>query len=167
MPFLKTIQYRGGIARFQIPASWVEEYEPQGGGTFYEPVDDTGTLRINVLGFDRKADSRTPAPTAFDLLACTRSGDEVEVLPSGAAIARYVTHAEERGENLRIHNWQIGICVPPTHFRIVVFTYAIVEGQERDPKMMEKLKLLDRLIATGEYPAVEGVAGDYYHEPVA
>ena len=167
MPPLKTIQYRGGTARFQIPASWVEEYEPQGGGTFYEPGDDTGTLRINVLGFDWKADSRASAPTAFDLLTCTRSVDEVEVLPSGAAIARYVTHAEESGEHLRIHNWQIGVCVPPTHFRIVVFTYAIIEGQERDSKMQDELEWLDRLIATGEYPAVEGVAGDYYHEPAA
>jgi hypothetical protein len=106
-------------------------------------------------------------PTAFDLLTCTRSADEVEALPSGIAIARYVTHADESDERLRIHNWQIGVCVSPTHFRMVFFTYTIVEGQERDSKMQEELELLDRLIAAGEYPAVEGVAGDYHHEPAA
>ena len=33
---LKTIVYRGGIVRFKIPANWVEEYEEDGGGTFYQ-----------------------------------------------------------------------------------------------------------------------------------
>ena len=46
---LKTINYRGGIIRFQIPNDWVEEYEDVGGGTFYKPGDDTGTLRVNVM----------------------------------------------------------------------------------------------------------------------
>jgi hypothetical protein len=32
----KTIVYRGGIVRFRIPAHWIEEYEHEGGGTFYE-----------------------------------------------------------------------------------------------------------------------------------
>lgn len=165
MPTLKTIQYRGGIARFSLPASWAEEYEPRGGGTFYEPGDDTGTLRINVLDFQRQTDSTGPIPTAFDLLTRTRSVDETEALPSGVAVARYLTHAKESGEQLRIYNWRIGICVSPTHFRIVVFTYTIVDGQERAPDMQTELRLLDSLIVSGEYPAVEGVAGDFYHEP--
>ena len=46
MTALKTIIYRGGIARFRVPHSWVEEYEPEGGGTFYEDGPDTGTLRM-------------------------------------------------------------------------------------------------------------------------
>ena len=39
---LKTINYRGGVVRFRIPASWNEEYEEAGGGTFYAPGDDSG-----------------------------------------------------------------------------------------------------------------------------
>src|ERR1700747_2081414 len=34
---LKTINYRGGIIRFQIPNDWVEEYEDGGGGGLYKP----------------------------------------------------------------------------------------------------------------------------------
>jgi hypothetical protein len=165
MSQLKTIRYRGGIAKFQVSASWVEEYEPRGGGTFYEPGDDTGTLRINVLGFERQQGGTESIPTAFDLLRRTRRVDETEALPTGAAVARYVTHADESGEHLRIYNWQIGVCVSPTHFRIVVFTYTIVDGQERESGMQEELRLLDTLIVSGEYPAVEGVDGDFYHEP--
>ena len=166
MSQLKTIQYRGGIARFQLPSSWVEEYEPRGGGTFYEPSDDTGTLRMNVLDFERQPEGGDTVPTAFDWLTRTRSVEETEALASGAAVARYVTYAEEDGEDLRIHNWQICICVSTTHFRMVVFTYTIFDGQERGPKMQAELQLLDHLIIAGDYPARIGASGDYYHKQV-
>ncbi len=160
---LKTIVYRGGIARFQIPASWVEEYEPRGGGTFYEPGDDTGTLRINVLGFEWPAESENVDRTAFEILALTRNIDEIELLPRGTPVARSVNQENENDVLLRIYNWQICLCVPPMSYRMVVFTYTIIEGQHLDPKMQEELQLLDRLIVAGEYPPVEGVSGDYFH----
>lgn len=124
-------RYRGGIAKFQLPASWVEQYDPLGGGTFYEPGDDTGTLRINVLDFERQQGGTDSIPTAFDLLTLTRSVDETEALPNGAAVARYVTHAEESGEDLRIHNWQIGVCVSATHFRIVVLLTRLLTDKSK------------------------------------
>jgi len=48
---LKTVHYRGVLVVFQIPDHWVEEYEPAGGGTFYDPDDESITLRLNVLTF--------------------------------------------------------------------------------------------------------------------
>ena len=53
----KQIVYRGGIVAFKIPASWREEYAPDGGATFYEEGPDTGTLRLNVLSFEKKKDT--------------------------------------------------------------------------------------------------------------
>lgn len=50
----KTINYRGGVVTMEIPAHWKEEYEPKGGGTFYEDRADSGTLRLNVLTFEDK-----------------------------------------------------------------------------------------------------------------
>ncbi|HSI65722.1 MAG TPA: hypothetical protein VLE43_21530, partial [Candidatus Saccharimonadia bacterium] len=47
----KTVTYRGGVVVFDLPARWVEEYEPSGGGTFYEDTPQSGTLRLSVLGF--------------------------------------------------------------------------------------------------------------------
>ncbi len=46
---MKKITYRGGLISFQIPKDWIEEYEENGGGTFYEDSQESGTLRINVL----------------------------------------------------------------------------------------------------------------------
>jgi hypothetical protein len=66
----------------------VEEYEPQGGGTFYAAGDDTGTLRINVMDFERPADGVAPGQSAYDFLAGMQSVRDVERLPSGNAIAR-------------------------------------------------------------------------------
>jgi len=48
---MKTIEYRGGVVSFRIPSKWKEEYEEKGGGTFYEPVQDSGTLRLNIITF--------------------------------------------------------------------------------------------------------------------
>ena len=164
MVTLKTINYRGGIARFQVPSSWMEEYEPQGGGTFYEVGEDTGTLRINVMDFESPADKVIGAKTAYDLLTSLESVGETECLPSGNAIARSSRTGLESGENLLIYTWHVGVCVTPTHFRMVVFTYTILAAQEHEPTMQQELELLDRSIANGEYPAVRGVAGDYVHE---
>ena len=50
----KPVIYRGGLVSFNIPSRWREEYELQGGGTFYEVGEDTGTLRLNVLTFEKK-----------------------------------------------------------------------------------------------------------------
>ncbi|MBL8085918.1 MAG: hypothetical protein JNN26_25045, partial [Candidatus Obscuribacter sp.] len=52
---MKTIVYRGGIVKFQIPSHWKEEYEEEGGGTFYEDSADSGTLRLNVLTFESES----------------------------------------------------------------------------------------------------------------
>ncbi|MBK8594774.1 MAG: hypothetical protein IPN83_04160 [Holophagales bacterium] len=45
---MKSITYRGGLVTFRIPRHWVEEYEEDGGGTFYEDRPDSGTPgRVN------------------------------------------------------------------------------------------------------------------------
>jgi hypothetical protein len=54
---MKQIDYRGGIVRFLIPESWVEEYEDAGGGTFYEDRPGCGTLRLNVITAKKPADA--------------------------------------------------------------------------------------------------------------
>jgi hypothetical protein len=48
---MKRLEYRGGLVRFELPSHWVEEYEPEGGGTFYDNTIEAVTLRLNVLSF--------------------------------------------------------------------------------------------------------------------
>jgi hypothetical protein len=58
---MKPVVYRGGIVSFSIPANWREEYESDGGGTFYEDGTDTGTLRLHVISVGKKEPNQTPA----------------------------------------------------------------------------------------------------------
>ena len=162
MTALKIINYRGGIARFRVPSSWVEEYDPAGGGTFYEDGPDTGTLRINVMGFE-KPEGGPSSDTPQALLARLDGACEVQQRPDGVAIARSSRTALEKGVQLLIRTWQIGVQVTPKHFRLLVFTYTILAEKGHKPALQQELDLLDKLIAEGEYPAVQGVAGDYIH----
>jgi len=142
----------------------VEEYEPAGGGTFYEDGPDTGTLRINVMDFEKPAAAGSSAKTARDMLAGLGGSGEIEQLSAGVAIERSRRTAVESDKDLLIYTWQIGVGVTPAHFRLVVFTYTISAEQERKPAVEQEVQLLDKLIAEGEYPAVRGNAGDYVHE---
>jgi hypothetical protein len=163
MAALKTINYRGGIARFRVPSSWVEEYNPAGGGTFYEAGPDTGTLRINVMDFE-KPEGGSGSETAQAMLPWLDGAIEVRQRRDGVAVARSSRKAVEEGERLLIRTWQVGVRVTPQHFRILVFTYTILAEQECEPAMQQELDLLDKQIAEGEYPAVRGVPGDYIHK---
>ena len=48
-PELKTVNYRGGVVTFRIPAHWREEYGADGGGIFYDTAPDAGTFRARWL----------------------------------------------------------------------------------------------------------------------
>ena len=50
-PALKTIKYRGGLVTFRVPAHWKEDYEPEGGGTFYDarPIQLHSDCRLSLL----------------------------------------------------------------------------------------------------------------------
>ena len=164
MTALKTINYRGGIARFRVPHCWVEEYEPAGGGTFYEDGSDTGTLRINVMDFEKAAEARSSAETARDILIGLGGSGQVEQLSAGVAVERSRRTAVESDKELLIYTWQVGVQVSPAHFRLVMFTYTILAEQEHKPPVRQEMQLLDKSIAEGEYPPVRGKAGDYVHE---
>ena len=157
---LKTVHYRGGIAKFRIPSSWVEETEPDGGGTFYDPRPNSGTLRIHVMDFEKPGAQSHREMTAKDVLSGLKDPGQVRKLPGGNAIASSVATSVEGGENLAIYSWRVGIPVSPTHFRFVVFTYTILAQQQRAPAVRREVELLGKLIAEGEYPTIRGKRGD-------
>src|ERR1700730_3295166 len=118
-PKLKTINYRGGVVRFRIPADCAEEYEDQGGGTFYKPGDNTGTLRLNVLsGTTPRGELATR-----DYLAEQLAGDAAKYgvarVPLGESVVmvRYDMPGEDRGRSLKIRCWRIFQALPPNNLR--------------------------------------------------
>jgi hypothetical protein len=154
---LKVINYRGGIVRFRIPSNWAEEYEPEGGGTFYENRPESGTLRLNVLGFDS---TTTPAD---EMARSVFRNHTIELLPCGFPIRRYIKPAQEEGEALEIHRWEIAVPVSPHSLRLVMFAHTILAGQQSEPKIATELRILDECIRAAEFSQMQGVGGLFEH----
>lgn len=143
---LKPIIYRGGIVTFGIPQAWREEYAPDGGGTFYEDKPDTGTLRLNVLSFEKKE--------ALPLTAAAQevfAGGTYETLSAGFPVRRCVKKTEERGTDLHLHRWEILVPVLPGRWRLVCFTHTILASQEQTSAAQEELQLVDAIVRQAEY----------------
>jgi hypothetical protein len=140
---MKTIRYRGGIVTFRIPAHWTEEYQEDGGGVFYDEDTDAGTLRLNILTFA----SKTPVTTrtALALLEPRREEYQGQLtdLGHGNALLRYTDTAEEDGDPLTIHYWQIANVVPPNHFRLAIFSYTVPTDLADDDDVAAEVAMMD------------------------
>lgn len=165
MSSTKLINYRGGIARFNLPSSWAEEYDEEGGAAFYEDKPDSGTLRINTMNIEKPPGEVGPADAIDNVIAEISGTDSVHRLPSGIVIAQSSQLANEDGNELSIDSWYIGVRIAANHFRIIIFTYTILAAQKSDPNVQQDIATLNRSISEGEYPAVRGVSGNYVHKP--
>jgi len=151
---MKPIVYRGGLVSFAIPAHWRDEYEAQGGGTFYEAGEHTGTLRLNVISFER--------PDVMALDAATRQifdDGPHEVLPCGFPMRQRMAQTEEQGTPLHIHRWEILVPVsgPRTRFRMVCFTHTVEVAQEGTPRTKDELTMINALVRAAIYSTELGV----------
>jgi hypothetical protein len=139
----KEIVYRGGVVRFFIPKHWNEEYEPDGGGTFYESGNDTGTLRLNVLSFLMKEDTSPEQLLTMVQKRKVENQGEVESLPDGRFLLKYSARSKEDGENLFIFRWEIAKMVSPRDFNIAAFTFTIGETQLESKAVLEEISSIE------------------------
>jgi hypothetical protein len=156
-PPLKTVTYRGGIVTFRIPAPWVEEYEPEGGGTFYDHAPDSATLRLEVI--TTKAPSPLGVDGAPEVLSSLRQRTDaaVEQLPNRHALVRYTQSAVDRGHALLITYWSVAQVIPPHHARIATFSYTLLETQRDSERFRREIALLDREIRSSVFSPEVGV----------
>ncbi|MFN6312824.1 MAG: hypothetical protein ACK56X_04440 [Planctomyces sp.] len=154
---LKTVAYRGGIAKFSIPDSWLEENEPSGGATYYEDREDSGTLRLNVLQFESKEPSEMMIQ---DLIR----NQNYEPLQDELAIRRETESTSENGETLDIYSWNVAVPVPPNTVRLAVFSYTILQSQLSESPFQREIEVLDNSFRHAEYSKDAGMAGDYTPE---
>lgn len=144
---MKSIEYRGGVVTFRIPADWVEEYGDRGGGTFYRNVPDAGTLRLHVTTMAN--DNLVTPEFVYDEVASTwndkilSSDAKLERLPNGNTMIRYRKNSFSWFKRIVLHFWEVYNAVPPHHMRIALFSYTILRAQETDPRTLAELNLLD------------------------
>lgn len=146
---MKMISYRGGVVQFRIPPNWVAEYEPEGGGTFYENRSDSPTLRLNVVTL--KSPRPVTIATAEELLSsrAKATGRAVELLGNGRAITAYSDASVEDDRELMIWCWEVASPVPPQHARVAVFTLAILKSHVEE--YADLVRLIDREVRACQF----------------
>ena len=148
---MKDIQYRGGLVIFSVPKHWVEEYEPDGGGMFYENAPDTGTLRLNVI----TANSPTPLSddAAFEELVAMKSvkAESVQRLNNGNAIATSIERSSEQGQAITLFWWHVTNPVRPSHLRVANFSYTVLTAQEGSDIVKREVQLLTESIKDAKF----------------
>ncbi len=149
---IKTVSYRGGIVQFQLPSHWQEEYEPEGGGIFYEDRPDSGTLRLNVVTAESKSDesSEQAIERSFPATNC-------ESLPCGVRLRHSKVLSQERGTALVFHRWEVGVAILPRRVRVICFTYTVLSAQESDAATKAELAFIDDSIRRAEFSREHGV----------
>ncbi len=156
MSRFKTICYRGGIVRFDIPATWNEEYEPEGGGTFYEDRPDSGTFRLNVLSF-----SSNGKQTGTQMVASLVKESGYKPLHDGLAIKQYVEPVEGNGHQLRIHRWEVAVPVAGCSARLAIFSHTILAAQANDRATLREIEMLDESVRAASFSREQGMSGDH------
>ena len=149
---MKDINYRGGIVKFSIPADWKEEYEPSGGATFYEDRDESGTLRLNVLTFEKKEGKEPFINSGF------------EHFRNDLYLKSESKRFEEDGTNCILLNWQVGYETDGNEYRIASFSHTVLEDQFRAESTKEEIKIIKWALQNAEFGRAKGSIGDYDHE---
>ena len=143
---LKVISYRGGLVTFRIPIHWVEEYEANGGGTFYENGPDTGTLRLHVLTL--KAPPSITENVAFHALANLSDVEvsQIRLLLPNLVLAQNTRRSSENGYDITLKQWWLASAGEDGIVRVAYFTYTILTSQERDESILKEYSMVQREI---------------------
>ena len=150
---MKAIVYRGGVLRFRIPASWKEEYSDVDGGTFYEDVPHSGTLRVKVITLEISAESGgVSLPKVLEPLPqhLEKSQEDVQYVGENALV-RYDEPSVEKGTRLRIFYWVLANPVHPRNARVVTFSYTVLDSQTNRAQLQPELDMLNAEILRTEF----------------
>jgi hypothetical protein len=151
------ISYRGGVVTFALPALWHEEYEPEGGGAFYPNRSDSGTLRLNVITLAPPHPGQAPLkPAALLARTATQHGTQPHALPSGNALLRFTTHAEEEGTPVTLHFWHLAGHSPPAPPRVAIFVFTVASALESSPLIQAELSFLERWLPEASFSPIGG-----------
>src|ERR1700733_2577129 len=154
----KEIIYRGGVVRFFIPKHWNEEYEKDGGGTFYESGDNTGTLRVNVISFLTKKDAPSDWPMTILKDRSINYSGQIEELAENRYMLKYSASFREAGEDLLMFRWEVGKMVSPRDCNIAAFGFAVTAAQSQSSSILHEISSIEAEIKEVRF----GMHGDSY-----
>lgn len=131
------------------------EHEEGGGGVYWNPDVDAGTLRLDLITFKRSGS--IPKQSAVELLQSLSGDGIVSELSHGNAVRVSTSSAEEDGSTIKQYYWELVNFVGQNHFRLAVFSYTILASQENDPVVVAELKILNESLRVAEFSSELGV----------
>ena len=157
---MKRIEYRGGILSFNIPDSWIAEFEDDGGGIFYEDGPGPDILRLNVLTFRSPSEeSIASVVRAFEKMECPEPAP-IQITENGLVFRAYASRGEEDGEPITTYYWELGQPVLPNHMRLAIFSYTVPTSHASEPSLMALINVLNREIRDATFAASLGNLSD-------
>jgi hypothetical protein len=145
-PGLREVDYRGGLVRFHIPATWRDEYDPEGGGTFFDPASRQRTLRLHTLAIEKPGQAGRD-DMAF-LLGSLRPRSEctLATLADGRLLLKHVDTGREAGIDLVLYTWQLARSISADRARLAVFTLAVPAAGALDVLSRDDRRRVERIV---------------------
>jgi hypothetical protein len=143
---MKTVNYRGGLVSFEIPSHWTEDSDLAGSARFFEDAVDSGTMRLNLLTFERK-DSRTLDQAASEVF----HNEPYELLAGQLPMRHSLTAEDEEGELLHVHRWDVLVAVSPQLWGLVCFGYTGLASSAGEAHMQQEIRAVDHAVRTARY----------------
>lgn len=141
---MKKINYRGGLVTFDIPNGWLEEYDPNGGGAFYEDNPESGTLRLNVMTL-KPPTTNSDINDALIIKAHHENVNKI-IIDSNNVIASYKEKFIENGTTLLIYSFQYAHKTSDEDILLAIFSWTIEEKFQNVAKYQSELKILENSI---------------------
>ena len=145
---LREVEYRGGLVRLGIPATWSEEHDPDGGAAFFDPASRQRTLRLHTLSIEKRGHAGRDE-LAF-LLGSLRPRHECALtsLPDGQLLLKHVDAGREAGVDLVLYTWQLARSLSIDRARIAVFTLAVPAEHALDVLTSDDRRRVERIVRT-------------------
>ena len=133
---------QSGIATFNVPASWSVEIGDEGGGCFWDPSGQLGTLRLDIITFDRQGDlSAESLLSVFDSTKSSHPDAVIDSIDPMNALLEYETTSMEDGEMIRHVFWERLRGVKPRSYYLAIFSYSDVAERFESAKYRESVEI--------------------------
>ncbi|MBW8888027.1 MAG: hypothetical protein JF616_09750 [Fibrobacteres bacterium] len=144
---MRSIEYRGGVIRFSIPEQWKEEYESNGGGTFYEEGGETGILRLNVLTLAAPPGRRFENGLDVLLAQPIPKGARLNKVANGNGLLFSRCNSKESGQAIEIFSWQLAHTALPKKIYLAQFTWTVKASAQGLMDQSDEIAMIDTIIS--------------------
>jgi hypothetical protein len=140
---------------FLIPHEWTEEYDTDH-YLYQAPNTDSGWLRVSLITLANPG--KCSKERVNELMKERAQQEAGELYESGENIvASWKQLSEERGSPICNYWWAVAHSFGPNLTREALFSYTILRERSEDPKVLETVSLIGRLVADAKFPNPDSV----------